>query len=72
MKLKTHVIFNLQLTTIVSDGLLWFMVKHNGKTRIERITISKSTAATQLSSYFNPTEYKFINITNQMPVFKKL
>lgn len=76
MKLKTHAVFREQLDTFETlDGLVWFMVQpiHKQSHRIERIRVSKATAARDLNSFFTPNNYKFIKMENpQLPVFKKL
>jgi len=75
MKLKIHAVFREQLDTIEDEvGLLWFMVVQSSQRhRIERIRVSKATAARDLNSFFTPNKYKFIKMENpQLPVFKKL
>jgi hypothetical protein len=75
MKLKYHALFKTQLESFPADtgvGLLWYMIIDNSGRHIERMPVSISNLVNDIKKRLNPNKYKFIEITNQMPVFKKL
>lgn len=75
MKLKYHALFKTQLESFPADvsvGLLWYMIINNRGRSIEKMAVNVRNPENAIKARFNPNEYKFIEITNQMPVFKKL
>jgi hypothetical protein len=75
MKLKYHALFKTQLESFPADtgvGLLWYMIIDNSSRHIERMSVSISNPVNDIKKRLNPNKYTFIEITNQMPVFKKL
>jgi hypothetical protein len=75
MKLKYHALFKKQLESFPADtsvGLLWYMIIDNRGRSIERMPVNIRNPVNDINKRLNPNEYKFIEITNQMPVFKKL
>ncbi len=75
MKLKYHALFKTQLESFPADtsvGLLWYMIIDNSGRSIERMPVNIRNPGNAIKARFNPNEYEFIEITNQMPVFKKL
>jgi hypothetical protein len=75
MKLKYHALFKTQLDSFPADtsvGLLWYMIIDNRGRSIERMPVNIRNPKNDIKNRFNPNKYKFIEMTNQMPVFKKL
>ena len=75
MKVKYHSLFKIQLESFPADtsvGLVWYMIIDNSGRHIERMPVNIRNPGKDIKNRFNPNEYKFIEITNQMPVFKKL
>ena len=75
MKLKYHAVFKKQLESFPADtsvGSLWYMIIDNSGRHIERIAVNIRNPVNDIKNRLKPNQYKFIEITNQMPVFKKL
>jgi len=75
MKVKYHSLFKIQLESFPADtsvGLLWYMIIDNSGRRIDRMPVNIRNPVNDIKNRLKPDRYKFIEITNQMPVFKKL
>jgi hypothetical protein len=75
MKLKYHALFKTQLESFPADtgvGLLWYMIIDNSGRHIERMPVNIRNPVNDIKNRLKTDRYTFIEITNQMPVFKKL
>ena len=75
MKLKYHAVFKKQLESFPADtsvGLVWYMIIDNSGRHIDRMPVNVRNPVNAIKKRLKPDRYKFIEITNQMPVFKKL